>query len=101
MGQANVLVVMVVGIRFATCIVGARSWGRRGRITEELELTAGLAGNKAGVVQESAKKMQLVPSKLCESGEALKARAAAAGKAIDSASGLPQRPRASPCQPTT
>jgi len=66
--HSDVVVVKVLESRLVTRIVIARSWG----IPEELEITAGLTGSEATVVEESAKKMQQVLTKLYEQGYAIK-----------------------------
>ena len=64
----DVVIVKVLEARLATRIIIARNWG----IPDELEVTAGLTGNEATVVQESAKKMQQILAKLYEQGYAIK-----------------------------
>ncbi len=67
-GKSDIVVVKVLESRSSTRIIIARSWG----FPEELEVKAGLAGNEATMVRESAAKMQEVLMKLYEQGYAIK-----------------------------
>jgi hypothetical protein len=67
-GNSDIVVIKVLESRLATRIIIARSWG----FPDELEVKAGLAGNEATLVRESAQKMQEVLMKLYAQGYTIK-----------------------------